>query len=186
MERQHAERSHRGRIGVLPMTAPIHLYSPADVKKVRLLLYDEQDGKDALTGLDLPKDKQCLDHNHKTQFVRGVLHRQINCALGKLEGVYARYLSTWYPGSLSDFLRLSADFLEKGDDNRYVHPGFIKRLCTDFASLNEKGKKEVLHLLGQPQGNNATERKKLFRSALMTRKFTYDQVKAMIEERKKI
>ena len=184
MERQHAERSHRGRIGVLPMTAPIHLYSPADVKKVRLLLYDEQDGKDALTGLDLPKDKQCLDHNHKTQFVRGVLHRQINCALGKLEGVYARYLSTWYPGSLSDFLRLSADFLEKGDDNRYVHPGFLKRLCTDYASLNEQGKKEVLHLMEQPQGNNGTERKKLFRKALLTKKFGFDRIKKLIQEKK--
>lgn len=176
--------SYGSGIGVLPMTNSTHLYTPADVKKARDLLYKEQRGKDALTGLPLPQDKQCLDHNHRTQFVRGVLHRQVNCALGKLEGVYTRYLSAWYNGSLSDFLRLAADFLEKGDDQRFVHPGFLKRLSTDFNGLNEQSKKEILHLLGQPQGSNATERKKYFRSALMTRKFSYEQVKKLIQERK--
>ena len=61
---------------------PKHLYSPKDVAKVREKLYNEQGGKDALTGLELPTDKLCLDHCHQSQFVRGVLHRQVNAASG--------------------------------------------------------------------------------------------------------
>lgn len=161
-----------------------HLYTPTDVAKVRKQLYDEQDGKDALTGLTLPLDKLCLDHNHSTQFVRGVLHRQVNAALGKLEGVHTRYLSYWYTGSLPDFLRQAADYLEKEDDKRFIHPGFLKKLQTMYNTLNEASKKEVLHHLGQPQGSNGTERKKLFKKALLTRQFTFQQVKDLINQQK--
>ena len=162
----------------------IHLYTPADVKKVRESLYKEQEGKDALTQLELPLDKLCLDHNHSTQYVRGVLHRQINCALGKLEGVHTRYLSYWYSGSLPEFLRQAADYLERGDDERYIHPGFLKKLSSMYNTLNEAGKKDVLQCMNQPQGNNATERKALFRRALLSKKFTYEDTRNLINETK--
>lgn len=161
-----------------------HLYTPADVKRVRELLYKEQDGKDALTQLELPIDKLCLDHNHSTQYVRGVLHRQINCALGKLEGVHTRYLSYWYSGSLPDFLRQAADYLERGDDNRYIHPGFLKKLSSLYNSLNESSKKEVLQYMNQPQGANAAERKKEFKKALMSRSFSFAEIRDLIQEKK--
>lgn len=166
------------------MTEQLHLYSPKDVAKVRELLYNEQDGKDALTGYELPKDKTCLDHNHKTQFVRAVLHRQINAALGKLEGVHTRYLSYWYLGTLPDFLRQAADYLEKEDDHRYIHPGWVKKSQTMFNTLPEGDKRAVLEALGQSQGGNSTERKKLFKKALNTKQFTFEQVKKLIQERK--
>jgi len=165
---------------------PKHLYTPTDVAKVRKILYEEQEGKDALTGLELPTDKLCLDHCHQSQFVRGVLHRQVNAALGKLEGVHTRYLSYWYEGTLPDFLRQAADYLEKEQDTRYVHPGWLKKAQTMFNTLSEGDKKAVLEALGKSQGGNSTERKKIFKAALMTRKFTYKQIKAMIEERKKV
>ena len=85
----------------------------------------------------------------------------------------------------SNFLRQAADYLEKEQDTRYVHPGWLKKSQTMFNSLPEGDKKAVLEALGQSQGGNSTERKKLFKKALLTRKFSYDQVKAMIEERKK-
>ncbi len=163
---------------------PKHLYTPTDVSKVRKTLFEEQEGRDALTGLELPLDKLCLDHNHSTQFVRGVLHRQVNAALGKLEGVHTRYLSYWYTGSLPDFLRQAADYLEREDDKRFIHPGFLKKLQTMYNTLNEASKKEVLHHLGQPQGSNGTERKKLFKKALLTRQFTFQQVKDLINQQK--
>ena len=94
-------------------------------------------------------------------------------------------MAWWYNGSLSDFLRQCASYLEQPIDRRFRHDQWLKKSGILFNKLSEGQKKEVLHLLGQPQGNNATERRKLFRKALMTRKFTYDQVKAMIEERKK-
>lgn len=168
------------------MTEQTHLYSPKDVAKVRELLYNEQDGKDALTGQDLPKEKACLDHNHHTQFVRSVLHRQINAALGKLEGVHTRYLSHVYEGTLSDFLRASAEYLERKDDGRYIHPGWLRKSQTLFNSLPEGDKKAVLATLGQSQGGNSTERKKLFKTALNTKKFTFEYIKNLINERKKV
>ena len=162
----------------------IHLYTPADVKKVRESLYKEQEGKDALTQLELPLDKLCLDHNHSTQYVRGVLHRQINCALGKLEGVHTRYLSYWYSGSLPEFLRQAADYLERGDDERYIHPGFLKKLSSMYNTLNEAGKKDVLQCMNQQQGANATERKAIFKKALLTKKFTYEDTRNLINQKK--
>ena len=166
------------------MTEQIHLYTPTDVAKVRKLLYDEQGGKDALTGLDLDYKQSVTDHNHKTQYVRGILHRQCNAVLGKIENLWTRYLSYWYEGTLSEFLRRAADYIERPDDTRYIHPGFLKRLQTLFNSLPEGGKKAVLEALGQSQGGNSTERKKLFKTALMQRKFTYDQIKKLINEKK--
>lgn len=163
-----------------------HLYTPTDVKRVRDKLAEEQNNKDALTGLELPDKQKCLDHDHRSQFVRGVLHRQVNAALGKLEGVHTRYLKHWYEGTLSDFLRQAAQYLELEQDERYLHPMWIKKSCTMFNSLNEAGKKEVLHLMHQPQGSNATERKALFRKALLSKKFTFFEVKELIEERKKV
>lgn len=166
------------------MNKPLHLYSPADVAKIRKLLVEEQNGLDALTGLELPDKQQCLDHSHQTQYVRAVLHRQVNAALGKLEGIHTRYLSYWYTGSLPDFLRLAADYLERPDDERYIHPGFLKKLQTMFNTLPESSKRAVLEEMNQPQGGNGTERKKLFKRALMTRQFTFEQVKQLINKQK--
>ena len=167
------------------MTEPLHLYSPKDVAKVREKLYNEQGGKDALTGLPLDYEQAVTDHNHNTQYVRGVLHRQVNAALGKLEGVHTRYLSYWYSDTLPDFLRQAADYLEKEQDTRYVHPGWLKKAQTMFNSLPEGDKKAVLEALGQSQGGNSTERKKLFKKALNTKQFTFEQIKGLIQERKK-
>ena len=45
-------------------------------------------------------------------------------------------------------------------------------------------KKAVLEALGQSQGGNSTERKKLFKKALNTKQFTFEQIKKLIQERK--
>lgn len=165
-----------------------HLYTPTDVAKVRKILFDAQAGFDPILQQPIDIKGAVVDHDHTSQRVRGVLHRQTNSFEGKVQNAYDRCLKWMSDRTLSDILRSLADYYEDTDRIAHtmpIHPGFLKRLSTDFNGLNEQGKKEVLHLLQQPQGNNATERRKLFRKALMTRKFTYDQVKAMIEERKK-
>ena len=165
-----------------------HLYTPSDVAKVRKTLYDSQGGFDPILQQPIDIKGAVVDHDHTSQRVRGVLHRQTNSFEGKVQNAYDRCLKWMSDRTLSDILRSLADYYEDTDRIAHtmpIHPGFLKRLSTDFNGLNEQGKKEVLHLLGQPQGNNATERRKLFRKALMTRKFSYEQVKTMIEERKK-
>lgn len=161
-----------------------HLYNPKDVQKAREKLLKEQGGLDLLTGLEIPSGKACLDHDHSTQYVRGVLHRQSNAVLGKIENLWTRYLSYWYSGTLQDFLRQAADYLDRKPDTRYLHPAWQKKLQTMFNTLPEASKRAVLADLGQDQGGNSTERKKLFKKALMTRKFEFEKVKELINKQK--
>jgi hypothetical protein len=164
------------------MTTPtIDLYTPTDVKKVREQLLIEQDGLCAITGLEIPPKQACLDHSHQTQKVRAVAHRQSNAALGKLENIATRYLSYWYPGKLSDFLRQCAAYLENSNEDRWYHPGWIKRVKADFNKLNETQKKSVLSKLGQPEGNNTKERKELFGKVVLDRGLGFEKISSAIK-----
>ena len=162
------------------------LYNAKDKTLVRELLLKEQMNKCALTGLPLDKSQSVLDHAHDDDmFVRGVISRQSNSLLGVIENGWKRYTQWWYTGTISDFLRQCAQYLEKKPNSRYRHDHWLKKAQTMFNTLSEGDKKAVLEALGKSQGGNSTERKKLFKSALMTRNFTYEQVKQMINERKK-
>ncbi len=157
------------------------LYNTNDVKKVREQLTKEQDNKCAVTGLDIPAKQHVLDHAHDdTQFVRGVLHRQVNAFAGKAENAYIRLIAWWYPNDLPTLLRECADYLEKEPDGRYRHNGWLKKINTEFNKLKEVQKDTVLKSLDQPSGKNATERKKLFQKALLTKNFSYDTIRSLI------
>lgn len=163
------------------------LYNPKDKAEVRDLLLKEQDYKCALTGLPLDKSQSVLDHAHDNEmFVRGVISRQSNSLLGVIENGWKRYMQWWYNGTISDFLRQCAQYLEKKPDSRYRHDHWIRKSQTLFNTLPEGDKKVVLEALGQSQGGNSTERKKLFKKALNTKQFTFEQIKGLIQERKKI
>jgi hypothetical protein len=163
----------------------IDLYNTADVKKVRELLTKEQDNKCAITGLEIPVKQHVLDHAHdETQFVRGVLHRQVNAFAGKAENAYTRLIAWWYPNDLPTLLRECADYLEKEPDGKYRHNGWIKKINTEFNKLKEAHKDVVIVALGQTKGKNGAERKKLFQKAVLTREFTYDTIRALILELK--
>lgn len=157
------------------------LYTAADVKRVKELLYKEQQGLCALSKQEFGIKDFHTDHSHDdTQLVRAVLYKQSNMALGKIEGLWTRYLKYWYNGSLSDFLRQSADYLERPVDTRFRHPGWLGRVSTDFNKLKESSKDRVLLALGQPKGSNAKQRKELFRKAILTRQFGYEMLKDLI------
>lgn len=160
------------------------LFNTADVKKVRESLLEEQDGKDTLTGLEIPNSQAVLDHNHNTMFVRSVLHRQANATLGKLENLWTRYLSWWYPYDLPTFLEQCAAYLRKKDDERYIHPAWLKLVKTDFNKLSTDQQKKVLKSLGQPEGKNLAERKKSFNKALLTKQHNFDTIRNLINQSK--
>lgn len=167
------------------MQDTIDLYTPADVKKVREQLIKEQSYMCALT--DEPTDSKDyhLDHAHDdTQLVRGALHKQSNMMLGKIENIYIRYLSYWYPRDISSFLREAADYLDKPQDTRWRHPGWIKKIQTKFNSLPEGSKKVVLAALGQEQGGNSKQRKELFKKAVLSRKHGFKKISELINKEK--
>lgn len=159
------------------------LYTTNDVKKVREKLLEEQDGKDLATGLEIPKGQAVLDHNHSTQYVRGVLHRQTNAVLGKIENLWTRYLGWWYNGTLPEFLRKLADYLERPDNQHYVHPGWIKRVSIDFGKLGAYAQTCVLKEMSvDANPKNATERRKLFQKTIVKNKLKYEFVKGLLDE----
>lgn len=158
------------------------LYTPTEVRTVREQLAFEQNNKDALTGLTVENKQQVLDHDHGSQYVRAVLHRQVNAMLGKIENAEKRYLGSWYKGTLSDFLRQCADYLEREPDTRWYHPGWIKRITADFNKLNAKQKDLMLIRMNSVPYSckNDTERKAEFKRILLTRTFSFDTLKNFI------
>jgi hypothetical protein len=164
------------------------LYTTEDVKQVKELLYKEQQGKCALSGIAV-NIKDChTDHNHNSeQLVRGALYKQANMALGKLEGLWTRYLAYWYPGTLPEFLKASAAYLERSNatpDRRFRHPGWIKFCKTQFNKLSSKKMDEVLVELGSTPGRNLAERKSKFAKIVLDRSLGYATIKACIDKRK--
>ncbi len=160
----------------------LDIYTPSDLKKVRELLLIEQEGKDLLTGLEIPQGKAVTDHRHDTEcLVRGVLHRNCNSALGRIENTFLRDLSWWYPHSISEFLRLAAVYLEKGEDKRYRHNSFIKHLKVQFNKLTAKQQNQVLTVLGSTEGVNIKNRKELFAKVVLQRELGYDKIRSVIQ-----
>lgn len=159
------------------------LYTSKDVSEVKKALYAEQGGKCALSGVAVELKDCHTDHSHDDeQFVRGVLYKQSNMGLGKIEGLWTRYLKYWYPHSLPTFLRQAADYLERSKDTRYRHTGWQKKIQTLFNTLKEKQKDNVLISLGYEKQPNSAARKTCFRKAVLSRKYGYLQLKDLIEK----
>lgn len=163
---------------------PTDLYTTKDVANVRELLLKQQKNIDPITGEEIPKGQVVLDHCHKTQYVRAALHRQSNVVLGKLENMWTRYLSWWYKGTLPEFLRGCANYLEKEHPKDYTHPKWLKKVQTELNKLSESQKRFVLESLGLVDGKNGAERKKLFQSVLKSREYTFEQIMRSIHRSK--
>lgn len=161
-----------------------HLYTTKDVQKVREQLYKEQEGIDPITGLLIPEKQKVLDHDHSNHFVRAVLHRQTNAVLGKIENLWTRYLAWWYVGTLSEFLRGCADYIEKEHPKEYLHPAFIKSLQVQFNKLNEKQKQNVLSYFGVDKGCNGTQRKLYFKKFILKRTHSLNEILEVIQKEK--
>lgn len=161
-----------------------HLYTTKDVQKVREQLYKEQEGIDPITGLLIPEKQKVLDHDHSNHFVRAVLHRQTNAVLGKIENLWTRYLAWWYVGTLSEFLRGCADYIEKEHPKEYLHPAFIKSLQVQFNKLNEKQKQSVLSYFGVEKGCNGTQRKLYFKKFILKRTHSMNEILEVIQKEK--
>ena len=161
-----------------------HLYTTKDVARVRDKLKKEQNGIDPITRLEIPDKQAVLDHCHDSQFVRAVLHRQTNAVLGKIENLEMRFLSWWYDGSLSDFLRGCADYLDKEHEQKYLHPAFIKKLQVQFNKLNEKQKQNILLHFNEEKGCNGTQRKLIFKKFILKRTHSMDEILEVIMKEK--
>jgi phosphoribulokinase len=75
----------------------------------------------------------CVDHNHVSGMVRGVISMEGNTFLGRVENSFRRFGSS-SDATLPSILRSMADYLDKGDTN-YLHPVGLKQLASRFNRL---------------------------------------------------
>jgi hypothetical protein len=157
------------------------LYGAKDVKEVRELLVQEQEQLDKLTLSLMHPSQYVLDHNHQNLFVRGVLNRATNSMLGKIENAFNRYIKHWYTGSLSNFLRQCASYLEHPPDERFRHPQWQKQLKVQFNKLSEGQKRTVLETFEKPDGKNGKERKAIFAKLILDRNLGYEKINDILK-----
>ena len=159
----------------------LDLYTSSDIAKVRALLLAEQNNTCAITKLPLKSVDAHTDHAHDSeQLVRGAVNKHANMLLGKLENLQARYLNHWYPDTLAVFLRQCADYLDRPPDKRWRHPGWVVKAVVLFNKLKVSQQNNVLELLEQPKGANIVERRKLFKKAILTRKYSRDFIYCLL------
>lgn len=90
------------------------------VKEYRELTLKQQNNKCALCGLDLELKDTVLDHNHKTGYIRGALHRFCNTYLGALENNIARNKIT--PNQLSGIMQNAISYMQSS--HPILHPTY--------------------------------------------------------------
>ena len=123
-----------------------------------------------------------LDHNWNTQHCRAALNRNTNSFEGIVLRGYKRCLQWLTDKPLPDILRSLATYLEQDYSRHPYHPGWMKRVNTDFNKLNAKGMQAVLENLGMQAGRNAVERKNIFKTALKRQDLGYDDFTKIIKE----
>lgn len=161
------------------------LYTAKDVKETRANLLLEQYNRDVLTGLEIPENKAVLDHAHDDNcFVRGVLHRNVNSALGRLENTWLRDLSWWYPYDLPTFLEQAACYLRIQPDSRYRHPNWLAKLKVSFNKLSSSQQDKALVALGATKGKNLKERKEIFSKIVLDRSKGFEVISLVLKQAK--
>lgn len=113
-----------------------------DILSLKRKLWEMNDGKCPLLGIDVPLEKTALDHIHKLKSeecseqkgtIRNAIEFRANALEGKIVNNWKRYFGadeSQHPISLPNFLRNLADYLEAGSYNEldgeitkyFVHP----------------------------------------------------------------
>jgi hypothetical protein len=161
------------------------LYTTKDVEVVRNQMLEAQKGIDPITKEPIKVNQAVLDHCHDSQKVRAVLSRPCNIALGKIENLWSRYLSWWYGGTLPQFLRGCADYIEqhKVQEPIYTHPAWLKKIKIEFKKLKAIEQSNLLAKMGS-SGNqtNLDHRLKSFTKLLLQKKMTFKELSENINE----
>ncbi len=108
----------------------------------------------------------CVDHDHKTGMVRGVVSMEGNTFLGRVENSFRRF-GTSSSESLPTILRNMANYLEKECTN-VLHPVGLKQLSGRFSRLVVQDQVFALKKLGAKKSEikactNSKQRTELYR-----------------------
>lgn len=145
------------------------LRSPKDVQQVREQLLKEQGGIDAITGLEIPPKQAVLDHCHESQHCRSTLSLNSNAFEGLVFNAYKRCLSWYVDKPLPEILRRLALYLEKDYTANPYHPGWMKKVKTEFNKMKAKQQNSFLVKMGECEGNNLSERQASLKKIMKTK-----------------
>ena len=122
--------------------------------------------------LNRETDDWVVDHDHLSGEIRGVISRQSNTLIGKIENIYTS-MCKGNPSELPDVLENIATYLRQ-PNSKLFHPVGLKQLCNRFKNnlrksdqcflLKEFGAKEI----EINACHNINARLKLFRTLLKT------------------
>tara|TARA_E500000318_G_scaffold23216_1_gene23606 strand:+ start:3714 stop:4079 length:366 start_codon:yes stop_codon:yes gene_type:complete len=119
-------------------------------------------------------DDIVVDHCHGTGEIRGVLHRQSNAFLGKVENAWKRYAFRSAGVSLPDALRRMADYIEYSSSGM-LHPYGATQLQKKFKRKKLDDQLKILLDLGADIENidtsNLEKRSKLYRKKITQNKY---------------
>ena len=118
--------------------------------------------------LDIKTSDWVLDHDHQTGLVRGVISRQANSLLGKVENFFLK-MCKGRKEDLPNTLEAMAAYLER-EALDVLHPVGLTQLTKKFAnSNNAEAQVEILKDIGASTEEitackNVKQRKELFRN----------------------
>lgn len=116
--------------------------TPKQVPLVKAKLIDLQGGICPLCERGITVQTGCMDHDHVTGIVRGILCRGCNGSEGKIKNAFARYGGN-FRTDLVVFLRNLADYLEHHRANPRVFTYHLHRTVEEKRILkNTRAKKK--------------------------------------------
>lgn len=160
------------------------LTKQSEIKPIKEAMYKDQKGIDPIVKKAMDLKGSVLDHDHNTQRVRKVLHRQVNAALGKIENAYKRYVKPFFPDvTLEQFLEGVIEYVDPKNQTDYFHPKWVDKAIAKFNYLKESEKDALLKSWGiDGYKKNSTSRKEEFRKVLMTAVYDYDYILEVIKK----
>lgn len=115
-----------------------------------------------------------VDHCHTSGEIRGVLHRQSNAFLGKVENAWKRYAFRSSNVSLPEALRRMADYIEFSRSG-LLHPIGATQLQKKFKQKKNEQQLDILLDLGVDissiDASNSDKRSKLYRKEITKQKY---------------
>ena len=135
----------------------------------KLASYREKNKPMCCPILGIKTNDWVVDHDHQTGFIRGVISRQANTFLGKIENCYLR-LCKVDKEFLPVTLEATASYLENARTNM-MHPKGAKQLANRFLRMKKAEQEQRLFELKAEKSvvqscTNAKERTKIYSSII--------------------
>lgn len=145
------------------MKPPLRI-RPTDLKQWRR---DNKPDFCPLLGVRLSQEDAVVDHDHKTGHVRGVVHRQANALMGKIENYYLRFMAKMDVGDLRVVLNRIVEWIEDDYEHMPLHPNGAKKLVNQFRARKAADQITFLETVGLEPAKTSKLRTEQFRKWLM-------------------